>query len=361
MKKVIFIFILICFILPVFSARADGLGDRLRGRILLQVQEAGEAWYVNPVDQERYFLGRPHDAFALMRSLGLGISNRDIAKIGLPGKISADENLARRLSGRILLQVEESGEAYYVNPIDYKRYFLGRPHDAFALMRSKGLGITNNDLDQVAISATSLSAVHKPKVELFIMSLCPYGLQMQKGILPVAKLLEDKIEFEVKFVNYIMHGQAEISENLNQYCLQKTIQDKYLDYLACYVSSGESAFCQEITGIDSGVLNICLNETDEKYLITANYNNKESWLSGRYPKFSIHNNEVEKYDVKGSPTLVVDGERARSTLTRDPASLLGHICSYFDDPPTECQEELSSVSPAAGFGYSGSSAAGTCN
>jgi hypothetical protein len=41
----------------------------------LQVEKNGEAWYINPNDLKRYFLGRPTDAFNIMRTLGLGISN----------------------------------------------------------------------------------------------------------------------------------------------------------------------------------------------------------------------------------------------------------------------------------------------
>jgi len=46
----------------------------LNGRILLQVEDLGQAWYVNPLDASRYYLGRPDDAFSLMRRFGLGVS-----------------------------------------------------------------------------------------------------------------------------------------------------------------------------------------------------------------------------------------------------------------------------------------------
>lgn len=61
----------------------SGLVSRLMGKILLRVQHRGEAWYVNPDNGQRYFLGRPQDAFNLMRSLGLGISNDDLFDIPL--------------------------------------------------------------------------------------------------------------------------------------------------------------------------------------------------------------------------------------------------------------------------------------
>lgn len=130
----------------------------LTGRILLQVEEKGEAWYVNPVNLERYYLGKPADAFSLMRKLGLGITNVDLDKITVANQknsITADKSLSRRMAGRILLQVQSHGEAWYVDPVTQKRYFLGRPDDAFQIMRTLGLGITDADLEKITISPLS--------------------------------------------------------------------------------------------------------------------------------------------------------------------------------------------------------------
>jgi len=179
------------------------LTARLKGKILLQVEEKGEAWYISPVNEKKYFLGYPEDAFGIMRDLGLGITNADLEKIdvglaeyeeqgdadgdGLPdgmeeglgtdknkadtdgdgfndydevkdsfnplgaGKRVLNSGLVDRLQGRILLQVEKKGEAWYINPDDNKRYYLGRPADAFGIMRGKGLGITNDDLRKIEI------------------------------------------------------------------------------------------------------------------------------------------------------------------------------------------------------------------
>jgi hypothetical protein len=138
---------------PAFAG-AETLNDRVRGRILLDVESAGEAWYVAPIPLGRHYLGRPDDAFALMRSLGLGISETDIA--GVPTKdddAEGDLTLRRRLAGRILLQVEAHGEAWYVDPTDLRRRYLGRPADAFAVMRELGLGVTHADLLQVPIAS----------------------------------------------------------------------------------------------------------------------------------------------------------------------------------------------------------------
>lgn len=116
----------------------------LNGRILLQVQDKGQAWYVDPLSVKRYYLGRPDDAWRIMRNFGLGVSNNDLASF-LNTKAPA------RLSGRILLQVQDKGQAYYVNPLNLKLSYLGRPADAFAVIRSFGLGITNSDLAKIPV------------------------------------------------------------------------------------------------------------------------------------------------------------------------------------------------------------------
>ncbi|MFA5109615.1 MAG: immunoglobulin-like domain-containing protein, partial [Patescibacteria group bacterium] len=121
---------------------SNNLSLRLSGRILLQVESHGEAWYINPDNNLRYYLGRPSDAFNLMRNLGLGAKTKDLTSF-------LSSFAPKRLSGKILLQVEDKGQAYYVNPVDLKLYYLGRPSDAFNLMRSKGLGITNENLEKM--------------------------------------------------------------------------------------------------------------------------------------------------------------------------------------------------------------------
>ena len=119
-----------------------GLSKHLQGRIVLQVEEMGEAWYIGPDDGKKYYLGRPADAFTLMRRLGLGATHEFISSHTLfPGQVL----------GKILLDVEQNGEAYYINPVDRKAYYLGRPHDAFRIMREAGLGITNRDLRQIGV------------------------------------------------------------------------------------------------------------------------------------------------------------------------------------------------------------------
>jgi len=134
-------------VMPLPSLQASTTLDRIRGRILIQVEQHGEAWYVYPVNDRRYFLGRPNDAFSVMRQLGLGISENDFAKLNNSSK--------KYLSGRILIRVQKSGQAYYVNPTDLSLHFLGRPNDAFSVMRQLGLGISDKEINKLALGFLS--------------------------------------------------------------------------------------------------------------------------------------------------------------------------------------------------------------
>lgn len=198
-KKIALFLLLFIFVFPCPLFADDNLAKRLSGKILLEVESRGEAWYVNPENQKRYSLGRPDDAFRVMRDLGIGITNNDLEKFpigrdikiyngpdidsdglsdelekiiksdplnadtdndgyndGLEiindynpaglNKLPINKLFAKKNTGKIFLQVESAGQAWYINPGDNSRYFLGRPADAYRIMRAFGLGITTADL-----------------------------------------------------------------------------------------------------------------------------------------------------------------------------------------------------------------------
>lgn len=139
----------------------------LKGFILLQVEENGEAWYVYPENERRYGLGRPSQAFDIMRNLSLGVKH---------DFLESNQHFPDRLAGRILLDVEEHGEAYYIYPADLKKYYLGRPADAFHVMRDLSLGITNQDLASIPIGNLG-NKQEQPQTARVIISGVPFSAQ----------------------------------------------------------------------------------------------------------------------------------------------------------------------------------------
>ncbi len=143
MKKIFIAILIISLLFPVFGGVKNTQAEINRsGYILLQVEDNGEAWYVYPKTQKRYYMGRPLDAFNLMRRVALG-AKHDF--------IDSTKIFPNRLSGQILLDVEMNGEAYYIYPNDQRKYYLGRPADAFRIMRELGQGISNTGLSQIPI------------------------------------------------------------------------------------------------------------------------------------------------------------------------------------------------------------------
>jgi len=175
----------------------NNLGANLKGKILLQVESNGEAWYFNPINSKAYYLGRPSDAFNVMRQQGIGITNKNLNKIPVAetslsnlikidsdndgyndkqelqsgynpygsGKIAIDKNFANLHKGKIFLQTESRGEAWYINPVNGLRYYLGSPADAFIVMRNIGLGISNKNLNKIIKKNVEIDPKNKEENE----------------------------------------------------------------------------------------------------------------------------------------------------------------------------------------------------
>jgi len=122
----------------------EDLTSRLKGKILLQVEEHGEAWYVYPEDGKKYYMADGNEAYNIMRYLGVGITDNDLERV------KADKSFAKTHSGKIFLQVEANGEAYYID-FDGDYHYLKDGEAAYGIMRDLGLGITNIDLRKIGI------------------------------------------------------------------------------------------------------------------------------------------------------------------------------------------------------------------
>jgi hypothetical protein len=173
------------------SNRSSSLEKKLAGRIVLQVQANGEAWFIDSVTNSRILLGKPDDAFKVMKALGVGISNKDLNKIPVSGEDKATSSLAKRLAGRILIQTQGKGEAWYVNPVTLQRVFLGRPSDAFLVMKNLGSGISNDDLNKIRVK---LGEVGMRKLSI---ALIANGSSTQNGIAQI-KELNGKVKVEIR-------------------------------------------------------------------------------------------------------------------------------------------------------------------
>ncbi len=188
----------------------------------------------------------------------------------------------------------------------------------------------------------------RPKVELFVMSYCPYGLQMEKGFLPVWQTLGKKADFDLKFVHYAMHGLKEVEENTRQHCIESEQPKVFQAYLSCFAAGGNSDGCLASAKVNTGKLKVCTDKTDKQFGVMAQYNDQSKWLSGQFPIFPIDQTASEGYGVQGSPTLVINGAIIDSS--RSPEAIKQAVCASFNNPPAECGQTLSTVAFVPGFG-----------
>lgn len=305
----------------------------------------------------------------------LSSSSKDILSSQEAGQKAIDyinqKLLTGEVSGSLIETVEESG-VYKVN-IEVK----DKQYSSYVTKDGKLLFIEGINLEQTkGGTSQKIPQKDRPEVKLFVMSHCPYGLQSEKMFLPVYNLLKDKADMGIYFVDYIMHGKKEIDDNLRQYCVQKEQPSKYYDYLSCFVKSGDYEKCLGEADIDVSQLGSCVSQTDTQYEITQKYEDKSTWLNGKYPVFEVHADLNQEYKVGGSPTLVINdavvvtnekycpqGEVqcvVTSDFNRSPEGFKKILCSGFNSKPQECSQTLSSNTPSPGFGEGGSSDTGSC-
>jgi hypothetical protein len=134
-----------------FTPVEEKVIQKMGGFIFLQVESHGEAWYVNPKDGKRYYMKDGSTAYDMMRRFGLGITDADLNQIPQAGEGKVYPARLNSLKGKILLQVQSHGEAWYINPKTGYRTYLKDGDAAYQLMRSQGVGITNGDLAKIQI------------------------------------------------------------------------------------------------------------------------------------------------------------------------------------------------------------------
>ena len=156
---VIFIIIASFGCVNLVNANTATTTEDFRGRIVLQSAHYNDVWYVHPKTLRRYYIPHKWELDTLMRTLGVGILTKDLEKIAIPwsGK-SSDPAALKRFSGHIVLQVQSKGEAWYINPNDGFRYYLPNNEEGLNILRSLGVGASNNELRMIAMNATQLYA-----------------------------------------------------------------------------------------------------------------------------------------------------------------------------------------------------------
>ena len=198
---------------------------------------------------------------------------------------------------------------------------------------------------------------NQPVLEAFIVSQCPFGLQMQRILNELRKNIPQLEPYViVRYIGEIrdnkitsMHGDEEAQENLRQICIREEQKDKYWPYVDCYIQEGKTKECLKSAQIDEHKLNECLN-------------NSQKGIAYAKKDFERQN----LFQVSGSPTLIVNSQEVSEFGFggRTAEALKQILCCAFKEKPSYCNNTLSQEEAATGFSknYNSSenSASGSC-
>lgn len=195
----------------------------------------------------------------------------------------------------------------------------------------------------------------RPEVVLFVMSFCPYGNQAEEIMKPVVEVLKEAVEIEPHYIIYenyatgfpdycleeenkycSMHGISELNQDIREMCVYQNQPEKFWNFLdevnkSCNVQTVEKCWqdAAQKTGVDVSLIKKCQGENATKFA------QQEKELN-------------EKYEVKGSPDLVINGVHYQGE--RSPEAYKEAICGAFNQPPDACEQTLESTAPSGSSG-----------
>lgn len=269
---------------------------------------------------------------------------------------------ATKESGVVKMKIKIGGNTYdsYAT-LDGKLLFP----EAFTISPTATAQTNTPPAQTAVVTSDTVTKVEKTMLDAYVVSSCPFGLQMQRALYNAVKTVPSLANYvKVRYIGSIsgdktiaMHGEEEAREDERQICIREEQQDKYWSYVGCYMQKtagtsaggmpyGDTKTCQAAAGIDVAKLNSCM--TDPNRML-------------KYAKEDFDLNT--KYSVTGSPTLVLNGSVIDETSFggRSANGIGKIICSSSTTPPSFCQDaQLSTDQAATSFSltYAGAGATG---
>jgi len=189
----------------------------------------------------------------------------------------------------------------------------------------------------------------QPLLQAFVVSRCPFGLQMQRIMADIISESRETEEYlKVRYIGSVdeknntitaMHGVVEAQENLLQICIREEQADKYWDYVRCYMKEGKTAECLDSARIDVDELNSCTNDSS-RGLVYARED------------FDL----AKEFRITGSPTMLMNNEIVKesnfatnTTNARSPEAVKELLCCGFNEEPSFCSMKLNESRAATMF------------
>lgn len=221
------------------------------------------------------------------------------------------------------------------------------------------------------IAKQTLAKAEKPSLQAFVVSACPFGLQMQRAMADAVSKVPSLADYiTVRYIGSAngndisaMHDAApngiEAKENVRQICIREEQPAKYWSYVACYMKKaagalpntmpiGDTEGCLASTGVDIAKVNSCMSSSSRGIA----YAKKD---------FELAN----KYNATGSPTLIANDARVSEDGFggRSSDAIKNIVCEASTNPPDFCSEKLDTTQAATSFSltYASATAASSSN
>jgi len=191
------------------------------------------------------------------------------------------------------------------------------------------------------VKSEEIPKLDRPVIELFVMSLCPYGSRAESGIIPVIEPFGDKVDFKIKFIvnsegknlaNFTsLHGADEVEEDARQVAIMKYYPDKF----SAYVDKINEKSCV----ISCGAVKLGDYWKEAASKLNMNIKKIEDFAYGPQGVAALKENwaDSQKYNAYASPTLIINGAKSEAIYKGAQASKEA-ICSAFTNAPSVCQK-----------------------
>jgi hypothetical protein len=180
-------------------------------------------------------------------------------------------------------------------------------------------------------AAASASGQGRVRMQVYLMSRCPFGVQAMSTLGPAVRELGPRVKLGLDYIvserdgEFVaLHGDREVEGNIQQLCAIHSFprQDQWLTFVGCVNERWEKIpmgweRCARQAGMDLKTLRTCIEGPRGKQLL------RQSAERARLA------------EALGSPTIVVDGERYQGG--RGKLDFMRLLCGAFKrDPPAAC-------------------------
>ncbi len=141
-----------------------------------------------------------------------------------------------------------------------------------------------------------------PTLEMYVMSQCPYGVQVMNAVAPVKDKLGKDLTLKIGYIGsgsagsfQSLHGPAEVKGDIAQLCAAKQSPENYLKLIVCQNKNPRAVDtnwkeCAGEAGMDAAKLEACVNGDEGAQLLAASFA------------------EAQAKGAQGSPTMFLNGK-----------------------------------------------------